>query len=155
MSQNPYAPPSASLAVDPTPSRVSLLGRSVIPAIITVVFMLVLWVAAVSVLDRLANGRTGIIVWSISLYFSTAVSTTTVNYFWRSRTFPFAFGCAFAVFSLVFCLLEGDTSNGTDVFQASVVYGTLITIPVFAYALACLPHCERLQTAVQKSERSE
>lgn len=136
MSQNPYAPPGDSLAADPTPSRVSLLGRRMIPAIITVAFTLVIWVAAVSVLDRFANGRTGIIAWSICLYFSTAVSTTTMNYVWRSRTFPFAFGCAFAVFSLVFCLLEGDTSNGTDVFQASVVYGTLITIPVLAYAVA-------------------
>lgn len=54
----------------------------------------------------------------------------------RTKILPLAHGIAFSMFGIVLVLAEGDTSNGADPFQMTVVYGALLSLPVAIYLLA-------------------
>ncbi len=76
------------------------------------------------------------LLWAFTLFLSSSISVVAINGLWRTRTQSLAFGVAFAVFSIVFILAEGDTSNGTDYWNMTIVYGTLLSLPAATFFLA-------------------
>ncbi len=133
-SSNPYQPPGVQNH-DPGVLSESQRVSRFIPPILSVSITLVLWVVAAITLSGMTSPRTGMLLWSGTLIASLVVSTLLVNRFWPRRTSAISMGLGYVLFGIVFCLLEGDTSNGTDLFQASIVYCTLITAPVIAGVL--------------------
>lgn len=132
---NPYQPPT-SLAPDAVPdSRLRFLNH-LVPATIAVGLTLLLWVLLVSILNGLNGHRFSMQLWAFTLFLSSSISIVVLNRLWRTRIQPLAFGVAFAVFCIVFAFAEGDTSNGTDYWIMTIVYGTLLTLPVAMFFLA-------------------
>ncbi|TWU47146.1 hypothetical protein Poly51_49440 [Rubripirellula tenax] len=76
------------------------------------------------------------LLWAFTLFLSSSISIVTLNRLWRTRAQPLAFGLAFAVFSIVFAFAEGDTSNGTDYWIMTIVYGSLLSLPIAMFFLA-------------------
>jgi len=132
---NPYQPPASTTSEQVPVSRVRYLAN-LVPATLAVGLTLLLWVVLVSTLDELVGYRFSMVMWAFTLYLSSLISVFTVNRIWQTRTYPLAFGLAFAVFSFVFLAAEGDTSNGTDYWIMSIIYGTLLSLPVATFYFA-------------------
>lgn len=132
---NPYQPPTSS---PPDAARDSRLGffLYLVPAALAVGITLLLWVVLISFLGRLVGHRFSMQLWAFTLYLSSSISIVLLNKFWRTKTHPLAFSVAFAVFSIVFVCAEGDTSNGSDYWLMTIVYGTLLSLPFATYLVA-------------------
>jgi hypothetical protein len=153
---NPYLPPTS-------PSPVTNLGLArrylnyLISAMLSVGLTLLLWVAIASIVstfDRSVGNHFIMLLWAFTLFLSSSISTAAICWLWGTKTHPLAFGGAFSIFSIAFVLLEGDTSNGTDSFQMTIIYGTLTALPVFIFLFArwaarhlcAVPQVEALET---------
>ena len=132
---NPYEPPTSLTSGAGPDSRLRLIAY-LVPAAIAVGLTLLLWVVLVSTLEGLAGHRFAMPLWAFTLFVSSSISIAAINRLWRTKTQPLAFGVAFSVFSFVFVLAEGDTSNGTDYWTMTIVYGTLLSLPVAMFFLA-------------------
>jgi hypothetical protein len=73
---------------------------------------------------------------SLTLFLSSSISIVAINRIWRTTPQPLAFGLAFAIFVIIFAVAEGDTSNGTDYWIMTFIYGTLLSLPVTMCFLA-------------------
>ena len=132
---NPYQPPTSTTQDAIPESRLQFLAH-LVPATLAVGITLLIWVAFVSILDGLIGHRFSMLLWAFTLYVSSSISIVLLNRLWRTTTQPLAFGVAFALFSIVFVCAEGDTSNGTDNWIMTIVYGTLLSLPVAMFFLA-------------------
>lgn len=132
---NPYQSPASPTSNSVPGSRLHFLAY-LVPATLGVGLTLLLWVVLVSILDGLIGHRFSMLLWAFTLFLSSSISIVAINRLWRTRTQPLAFGVAFAVFGIVFMLAEGDTSNGTDYWNMTIVYGTLLSLPVAMSLLA-------------------
>ena len=137
MTQNPYAPPLSADSTQ-TNGQISRLFLGLVPPLIAAVITLLIWVLLVSMLDRRINANIAPVVWSATLLFSLASATALVSRYWHSRPSAFAFSFAFTIFATTYCLLEGDVSGGDNRTQASIVYGTMIALPVLTACVASL-----------------
>ena len=147
--RNPYQPPSVQDCELPTStststSAVSRTTTLLVPPILTVACTLVFWLGFASVLGQAVNARNVIFIWSATLLISVAVSTYLVNRIYPRQLSALSVGVGYVLFGIVFCLLEGDTSNGTDLMQALVVYGTLTATPLIAFALTWMLNRRRV-----------
>lgn len=132
---NPYHPPSTP-ASDAVPNSRHRFFSSIAPATLAVGLTLLLWIVLVSTLDGLLGHRFAMLPWSLTLVLSCSVSILAINRVWRAAVQPLAYGAAFSVFSIVYVLAEGDTSNGTDLGLMTIVYGTLLALPGVAFFIA-------------------
>ena len=131
---NPYQPPGVLDSGLPTNFGSGVM-RLLVPPLLTIVITLLLWVGLALLLGRMANNRNVIFLWSLTLIISTASSIYFVCRLWRQKVSATSVGIGYFLFGIAFCLLEGDTSRGTDLVQASTVYGTLIALPLIAFLL--------------------
>ncbi len=132
---NPYQPPT-STTQDASPDSRLRFFAYLVPAALAVGITLLLWVALASILVGLIEHQFSMLLWAFSLYLSSSISIVLLNHLWRTKTHPLAFGVSFTVFSFIFVCAEGDTSNGTDYWIMTIVYGTLLSLPVAMYFVA-------------------
>lgn len=132
---NPYQPPNSTTEDAAYKSRLRFLAY-LVPAALAVAITLLLWVVLVSILDRLAGHRFSMLLWAFTLYLSSSLSIVLLNLLWRAKTQPLAFGVAFAVFGIVFLCAEGNSSNVTDFWTTTTVYGAFLPLPIAMYLLA-------------------
>lgn len=134
---NPYRPPRAPTvaATDTEQGLPVRLAAALIPAALSVAIAMLLWVVFVSTLEGVVGLRFDLLIWASTLFLASSTATVVINHLWRAKTYPLAFGTAFALFSVVFALLEGDTSGGADVFNMGIVYGTLLVLPVAVFSI--------------------
>jgi hypothetical protein len=137
---NPYQPPTSptSPTSDGVPEPRRRFFAYLVPATLAVGVTLLVWVVLVSTLDGLMGHRFSLLLWASTLFLSSSISIVALNRLWRTATHPLAFGMAFAIFSVVFILAEGDTSNGADYWNMAIIYGTLLALPV---AMCFLARC--------------
>ena len=135
MSQNPYEPPSLVSRSDSVTAPTFALGLSIVPAIISAALNLVVWVGISSAFGPPSSILMDQVNWSISLLLSVAISASLVNYFWPTRTYPFAFGGVYSVLSFAYALLLDNRPNGTDHLQSLIAYSTLAATPLLVSAV--------------------
>lgn len=129
---NPYASPGTpQAAVGPAAAGPLRATAVLFPPVLAVGGTLILWLSFASVLHGRVNANNAMIAWSSTLILSVALSSIAVTRFWPSRLSPLAMASGFVLFGIIFCVLEGDTSNGTDAVQMAILYGTLSFVPVF------------------------
>lgn len=135
---NPYDPPK--VPGEPVSSSKSKNGAGLttllIPPILAIGCTLIIWLAFASVFGSLAAtlGDTGLmLVWSSTLFVSVISSVYIVFRLWPSRLSAISMSLGFILFGVVFCALEGDTSNSTDSVHMAILYGTLTTLPCLVF----------------------
>ena len=138
-SPNPYQPPNVQNPSDSKPSlSLGDVSTWFLSPILAVGCTLIIWLSIATLMQSQAaksSNETLMILWATSLFFSITISVSIVAWFWPRRVSPISVGIGFAVFGIAFGMLEGDTSNGVDIFQISVLYATLISQPFYAYVL--------------------
>ena len=132
---NPYQPPVAA-AAQAVPDSSPSFFASLVPATLAIGLALLVWIVLVSTFDRIIPRDFSMPMWSLTLFLASSLSILAVNRVWRTATNPLAFAIVFTLFSVVFLVAEGDTSNGTNYWNMAFVYGTLLTLPFAAYILA-------------------
>lgn len=138
-STNPYQPPQATDG-DGGSAKTAVRRASTIciPPLLAIGGTLIFWLGLASVLDKTVasfDNRSLMIIWSTSLFLSVVVSVYLVIRVWPDRLSPVSMGAGFVFFGLAFWLLEGDTSNGTDLIHMSILYGTLTAVPVLVFVM--------------------
>lgn len=129
---NPYQSSNTQLGPQTT-SVVSNIATMLVPPLLAIVLTLILWLGFAALIRPPMDDHALILVWSATLFVSVVTTTYFVSRIWPQRVLPTSIAIAYALFGVAFVLLEGDTSNGTDLFQATVVYGSLIALPAVAY----------------------
>lgn len=132
---NPYQPPSSPEARFERTALRSFLG-SLIPAAIAVGIAMLIWVVLVGFGSALGTMRFEIPLWAVTLFLSSSISVVLINRTWQIPPQPLAIAFAFAVFSTVFALAEGDTSEGKAPWVTRTVYSTLLALPLAMLFLA-------------------
>jgi len=153
-SANPYDPPKVpsdpgSSSGDPGNSTAepgscsqskpgANLTTLFIPPVLAIGFTLVVWLAFAGVLGNVAATLDDyglLFVWSSTLFVSTTMSVYLVFRLWPYRLSAVSMSLGFILFGIVFCALEGDTSNGTDPVHMTILYGTLTTLPCLVFVM--------------------
>ena len=133
---NPYASPGTpQSAVGPASAGPLRATAVLFPPVLSVGGTLILWLSFASVLGSHVNASNAMVAWSSTLILSVACSSVAVTRFWPSRLSPLSMALGFVLFGIVFCVLEGDTSNGTDPVQMAILYGTRTFVPVLVFLL--------------------
>ncbi|MCR9201751.1 MAG: hypothetical protein NXI04_24155 [Planctomycetaceae bacterium] len=139
-SSNPYESPSAptpsvnsAAAPDNRPLRATAV---LLPPVLTVGATLIIWLSFANALNSRVHAGNVMVAWSSTLVLSAALSSIAVARIWPARLSPLSMALGFVLFGIVFCVLEGDTSNGTDPVQMTFLYGTLSAVPVLVFVIA-------------------
>ncbi|MEM8667790.1 MAG: hypothetical protein AAGG48_09765 [Planctomycetota bacterium] len=133
---NPYQTPDAveedpSFGSSGSPRAINLI----IPPILMVGCTLAFWLGFASALVNMLNAANAMFIWSGTLFLSVTASIFLITRLWRRPLSALSISAAYVIFGVVFCLLEGDTSNGTDRVQMIILYGSLTALPFLAFAL--------------------
>ena len=148
-STNPYQPPSVPGRHIGSPTTAA--SRAItfcVPPILTIGCTLIFWLGFASVLGQTVasfNARALMFVWSATLVVSVAVSAYLIIRVWPHQLSAVSMSVGFVLFGVGFWLVEGDTSNGTDLLHMSILYGTLMALPLMAFVMT--RHLERRRHA--------
>lgn len=134
---NPYEPPRVHRDVATLNTGVTV-ATLVLPTLLSTGGTFCLWVALVAALDRRINHRWDMLLWSAALVGSLAASTYLINRTWPRQPSGLAHGVGYTLFGTTYWMLEGGASNGRDLLQTSVVFGTLAALPMIAFLLTRL-----------------
>ena len=131
---NPYHSP---LETDSRSKRKDSASVATIlaPPILAIICTLIFWLGFASILNATVNAQNVMFIWSSTLIISRTMSTYLINRLWPQKLSAVSMCLGYVLFGIIFCILEGDTSNGTDLVQASILYGTLSIGPVIALVL--------------------
>lgn len=149
---NPYEPPRVHRDVATRTSRF-MVASVVLPTLLSVGGAFCLWVALVAALDRRINHRWDMLLWSATLIGSVAASTYLINRIWPRQPSGLAHGVGYLLFGATYWMLEGGTSNGPDLFQTSLVSGTLAALPMIAFLLTRLQKRARMASQANTGQR--
>ena len=137
---NPYDSPNVpGDQVSSSQSKPSVsLTTILIPPVLAIGFTLVIWLAFAGVFGNVAATLDDyglLFVWSSTLFVSVTMSVYLVFRLWPSNLSAISMSLGFVLFGIVFCALEGDTSNGTDSLHMAIPYGTLTALPLFVFSM--------------------
>ncbi len=136
---DPYQSPSVPGGHIELPETATHRGSTIfIPPILAIGFTLVFWLGLANVLWSIVasfNNLSLMAVWSSTLFFSVSVSVYLIIRVWPRQLSPVSMGVGFVLFGVVFCLSEGYTSPGTDIYQMSVMCGTLVALPAMVFVM--------------------
>ncbi len=136
---NPYEPPRVPNADAAVPATAdNPVSAICIPPVLAIACTMIFWLALANALDPTISSfdnRSLMFVWSTTLILSAAVSVYLIIRVWPQKLSRASMSAGFVLFGVVFLLLEGDTSNGTDSLHMLILYGTLLMLPVMAFAL--------------------
>ena len=136
---NPYQSPHAPGEDTGLPKTATYRASTIfIPPVLAIGSTLVFWLGLATVLSSLVAPLSPpnlMFIWSSTLFFSVAISVYLIIRVWPRQLSPVSMCVGFVFFGVVFCLFEGDTSNGTNIFQMSILYGTLVTLPAMVFVM--------------------
>ena len=129
---DPYQSPSVPGGHIELPETATHRGSTIfIPPILAIGFTLVFLLGLANVLWSIVasfNKLSLMAVWSSTLFFSVSVLVYLIIRVWPRQLSPVSMGVGFVLFGVVLCLSEGYTSPGTDIYQMSIMCGTLVAM---------------------------
>lgn len=132
---NPYQSPKLSERTRRFVISPATVASYLLPPILAIASTLIIWLAMANLMSSQVTMTNVMFLWSITFFVSSGVSTCFINLAWPRRLSAFAMAIGWVLFGVIFCFVEGDTSNGTDQVQAAILYGTLSAAPIVVFAI--------------------